>query len=83
MILRILENSFQGLGIISRKFREANIGQLLHNLSGDRIARAYVFLYLIKDDNEKTPAPFEYKNDKINILNKAPGYSVGKTVPKQ
>ena len=34
------------------------------------------------DENEKTPAPAEYKNDKINLLNSAPRYSSVKTVAK-
>ena len=34
------------------------------------------------DENQKTPGPPEYKNDKINILNSAPKYSSVKTVAK-
>ena len=34
------------------------------------------------DENEKTPGPVEYVNDKINILNAAPKFSSTKTVAK-
>lgn len=48
----------------------------------EQTEKIYVFLWNNIDENEKTPAPVEYKNDKIAQLNKAPGYSVGKTIPK-
>lgn len=34
------------------------------------------------DENEKTPGPVEYHNEKINILNTAPKFSSTKTVAK-
>ena len=34
------------------------------------------------DENERTPGPPEYQNDKINILNTAPKFSVTKTIAK-
>ena len=34
------------------------------------------------DENEKTPGPVEYHNEKINILNAAPKFSTTKTVAK-
>ena len=34
------------------------------------------------DENEKTPGPVGYQNDKINLLNTAPKYSSVKTIAK-
>ena len=34
------------------------------------------------DENEKTPGPVEYRNEKLNILNAAPKFSTTKTVAK-
>ena len=34
------------------------------------------------DENEKTPGPVEYHNEKINVMNSAPRFSVTKTVGK-
>lgn len=34
------------------------------------------------DENEKTPGPVEYDKEKLKVLNKSPGFSVGKQLQK-